>query len=184
MYRLSGLPIGHRILACNQIVPEREALGLAAAGATDFSKFRYERPTTPPTRGMGRLEAKAPRPARGANPKDARQGARGGGANRSQGEILNSFDGGNQPNRATWVAWLQELGLTELQARRWLAKWGDDLGWDEVDRRLQRIRDAGPTGQGGLNDRMIAEGAVREPGQADVARRTARPRCSGGPSTS
>ncbi len=45
--------------------PEREALGLVAAGATDFAKFRCERPTTPPTCGMGRLEAKAPRPARG-----------------------------------------------------------------------------------------------------------------------
>ncbi len=107
--------------------------------------------------------------ARGANQKDARQGDRAGGANRSQGEILYSFDGGNQPSWPTWVAWLQELGLTELQARRWLAAWGDDLGGDEADRRLQRIRDAGPTGQGGLNDRMIAEGAVREPGQADVA---------------
>ncbi len=104
-----------------------------------------------------------------ADQKDARQGDRGGGANRSQGEVLYSFDGGNQPSWPTWVAWLQELGMTERQARRWLAKWGDDLGWDEVDRRLQRIRDAGPTGQGGLNDRMVAEGAVREPGQADVA---------------
>ncbi len=115
------------------------------------------------------IEEEEERGAHGANQKDARQGDRGGGANRFQGEILCSFDGGNQPNWATWVAWLQELGLTELQARRWLAAWGDDLGGDEVDRRLQRIRDAGPTGQGGLNDRMIAEGAVREPGQADVA---------------
>lgn len=109
------------------------------------------------------------RGARSANQKAARQGDRAGGANRSQREILYSFDGGNQPSWPTWLAWLQELGMTGHEARRWLAKWGDDLGGDEVDRRLQRIRDAGPTGQGGLNDRMIAEGAVREPGQVDVA---------------
>jgi hypothetical protein len=64
--------------------------------------------------------------------------------------------------------WLQELGMTERQAREWLAVMVDRLGGDEVDRRLQRIIDEGATGEG-LNDRMIAAGAVRDLGQADVA---------------
>jgi hypothetical protein len=97
--------------------------------------------------------------AHGADQKEARQG-----------EILMGIEGGGIPNWPEWVAWLQELGMTEVQAARWLAEWADELGGgDEVDRRLQRIRDEGPTGQGGLNARMIAEGAVREPGQEDVA---------------
>lgn len=58
------------------------------------------------------------------------------------------------------LTWLTEL-MTAAEAQEWLAEMDRLLGSDEVDRRLQRIRDEGPTGQM-LKERMLGKEAGSE----------------------
>ena len=81
-----------------------------------------------------------------ADQKEARQWDRRDGNIRPQGELIMTIEGGRQPNWPVWAAWLRECGLTEPRARGWIAQMGGRLGSGELDRRLHRIRDEGPTG--------------------------------------
>ncbi len=65
------------------------------------------------------------------------------------------------------MPWLTER-MTEAKAREWLDYWTARLGSDEVGRRLQRIRDEGPTGPG-LNERMLTMDAGSVLGHTEAA---------------
>ena len=65
------------------------------------------------------------------------------------------------------LAWLTER-MTEAKAREWFDYWTARLGSDEVGRRLQRIRDEGPTGPG-LNERMLTMDAGSVLGHTEAA---------------